>query len=76
MRGSFTVFAAGGSLSGVVNLRRRGRGAVRSETGTATITAGSGDLSGARSISPAAVSGTRNLVSQLIGLRIQGALRL
>jgi hypothetical protein len=73
VRGTFTVFVAGGSLAGVIDVRLRGRSAVRSESGTATITGGAGDLSGARSTSAAAVSGTRDLVTQLIALRIRGA---
>lgn len=73
VRGTFTVFVAGGSVSGVIGVRLRGSGAVRSESGTATITGGVGDLTGARSTSSAAVSGTRNLVTQLIALTIRGA---
>jgi len=76
VRGTFTLFAAGGSLTGTIDLRFRGIGAVRSEAGTGTITGGAGNLSGARTTAPAMIRGTRNLRSQLIALRIQGALRL
>lgn len=72
-RGTFTVFVAGGSVSGVIGVRLRGTGGVRSESGTATITGGAGALTGARSTSAAAVSGTRNLVTELIALNIRGA---
>ena len=72
-RGTFTMFVAGGSLTGVIDVRLHGRGAVRSESGTATITGGAGYLSGARSASAAGVSGTRNLVTEVIALRIRGA---
>lgn len=73
VHGTFTLFAAGGSLTGVISVRLRGRGAARSESGTARITGGAGELSGARSTSAAVVTGTRNLVTQLIALRIRGA---
>lgn len=75
VRGTFTMFAAGASLTGTISLRFRGRGAVRSESGAAVITGGAGYLSGARSTSSAGLSGTRNFISQLIALRIRGAFR-
>jgi Domain of unknown function DUF11/Bacterial lectin len=53
VRGTFTMFVAGGSLTGVINVRLLGRGALRSESGTATITGGAGELRGARSTSAA-----------------------
>jgi hypothetical protein len=73
VRGTFTAYVGGGTLTGVIDVRLRGRGPVRFETGAVTITGGSGYLSGARSTSPAHVSGTRNLISQQITLRIRGA---
>jgi hypothetical protein len=76
VRGTLTVFVAGGSLTGVIDVRLRGGGAVRSESGTPTIAGGAGDLRGAHTTSPAVVSGTRNLVTELIALRIRGDLTL
>ena len=73
VHGTFTMFTAGGSLSGVIDLRFRDRGSVRSEAGTATVTKGAGILSGARTVSPAAVQGTRDLRSQRIAFTIRGA---
>lgn len=73
-RGIITLFTAGGTLSGVYNVRFPGSGPLRVETGTWTITRGSGDLSGAHST--IALRGTRNLRLELIALRIRGALTL
>jgi hypothetical protein len=73
-RGTITLFTAGGTLSGVYNVRFPGSGPLRFETGTWTITRGSGDLSGAHG--PIALRGTRNLKLELIALRIRGALTL
>ena len=75
-RGTITVFAAGGTLSGVYDVRFPGSGPVRSETGTWNLTRGSGDLTGGHSAGAIALRGTRNLVLELIALRIQGALIL
>lgn len=75
VRGNFTLFASGGSLSGSISLRFRNRGAVRSESGTGRVTGGSGYLRGAHSTSPAIVSGTRSLKTQQIVLRFRGAFR-
>lgn len=75
-RGTFTVFAAGGTVTGVFDVRFPGGSRVRSETGTWTVTRGSGDLSGAHTTSAIAVRGTRDLKLQMIALRIQGALIL
>jgi hypothetical protein len=73
-RGMITLFTAGGTLSGVYNVRFPGSGPLRSETGTWTITRGSGEESGAHG--PIALRGTRNLRLELIALRIRGALTL
>ena len=73
IHGTFTMFTAGGSLSGVIDLRFRDRGSVRSEAGTARVTKGAGVLSGARTVSPAVVQGTRDLRSQRIAFTIRGA---
>jgi hypothetical protein len=73
---TITVFAAGGTLTGVFKVRFPGSSTVRSETGTWTFTGGSGNLSGARSTPVIAVRGTRDLESELIALRVRGALTL
>jgi len=75
-RGTITVYAAGGTLTGDYNVRFPGSSAVRSESGTWTFTGRSGDLSGAHSTPVIAVRGTRDLKLELIALRIQGALTL
>lgn len=75
-RGTLTVFAAGGTLTGRFDVRFPGVSRMRSETGTWTLTQGSGDLSGAHSIPVIAIRGTRNLKEELIALRIQGTLKL
>ena len=75
-RGTITVYAAGGTLTGDYNVPFPGSSAVRSESGTWTFTGGSGDLSGAHSTPVIAVRGTRDLKLELIALRIQGALTL
>lgn len=74
---TFTLFTAGATLTGQLDLRRGPpRGAVRTDTGTASVTGGAGALAGARTPAPTAVRGTRNLVSQLFSLRIRGRLVL
>jgi len=75
-RGTLTVFAPGGTLTGVFAVRFRGTSGVRPETGTWTITRGSGDLSGAHTTSAIALRGTRNLVVEQIAVRIRGAIIL
>lgn len=75
-RGTITVFAAGGTLTGTFGVRFPGSSRVRSETGTWTFTRGSGDLSGAHTTSPMMIRGTRDLRLELIALRFQGALTL
>ena len=75
-RGTLTVFAAGGTLTGTFDIRFPGSSQVRTETGTWTFTRGSGDLSGAHSTPAISVRGTRNLRSELNALRTQGALTL
>ena len=75
-RGTLTVFAAGGTLTGTFDARFPGSSRVRSETGTWTFTRGSGDLSGAHSTPVIALRGTRDLKLERIALRIQGALEL
>lgn len=76
VRGTFSVFTAGGSATGVIDLRFRGQGSVRSESGTVSVTGGNGDLSGARTMGLGSVSGTRDLITEEIVLRIRGVLRL
>jgi len=75
-RGTLTVFAAGGTLTGAFDVRFPGSSRVRSETGTWTFTRGSGDLSGAHTTSPITLRGTRDLKLELISLRLQGAFTL
>lgn len=72
-RGTLTVFAAGGTLTGAFDVRFPVGSQVRSETGTWTFTGGSGDLRGAHTTSPITLRGTRDLVTELIALRIRGA---
>jgi hypothetical protein len=71
--GMLTVFAAGGTLTGVFDVRFPGGSRVRTETGTYTFTRGSGDLSGAHT-TPLSVVGKRDLELQRINVRIRGAL--
>ena len=73
--GPCTVFAAGGTLTGFVNVRFPGGGKVRTETGTYSFSRGSGDLSGAGATS-LTVHGTRNLRLQRIATRMLGELTL
>jgi len=73
--GTLTVFAAGGTLTGVFDVRFPGESRVRTETGTYTFTRGSGDLSGAHT-TPLTVRGERDLKLQRIAVRMQGALTL
>jgi len=75
-RGTLTVFAAGGTLTGAFDVRFPGSSRVRSETGTWTFTRGSGDLSGAHTTSPITLRGTRDLKLELISLRLRGAFAL
>lgn len=74
-RGTLTVFAAGGTLTGVFDVRFPGGSRVRTETGTYTFTRGSGDLSGAHT-TPLVVHGRRDLKLQRIATRMQGTLVL
>ncbi|HEY4826493.1 MAG TPA: hypothetical protein VIH85_06985 [Solirubrobacteraceae bacterium] len=73
--GTLTVFAAGGTLTGLFDVRFPGSGRVRSETGTYTFSRGSGDLSGVHT-SPLMVRGTRDLKLQRIATRMEGDLIL
>ena len=74
--GTLTVFAAGGVLTGTFDIRFPGSSQVRFETGTWTLSGGSGDLSGAHSTPVIALRGTRDLRRELIALRTRGALQL
>jgi hypothetical protein len=73
--GTLTVFAAGGTLTGVFDVRFPGAGLRRVETGTYTFTRGSGDLSGVHT-TPLMVRGTRDLRLQRIDTHMMGALTL
>jgi hypothetical protein len=73
--GTLAVFAGGGSLTGVFNVRFPGGSRVRVETGTYTFTGGSGDLGGAHT-TPLTVRGTRDLKLQRIDTRMKGELIL
>ncbi len=77
LHSAFTIFAAAGTVTGRIDLRRGSGGAqVRTDTGTAVVTGGTGAFLGAHTVGPAVVRGTRDLVTQLIELRIRGELRL
>lgn len=73
--GTLTLFTAGGTLTGVFDVRFPGAGRVRTETGTYTFTRGSGDLRGAHT-TPLTVRGRRDLKVQRISTRMRGALTL
>jgi hypothetical protein len=76
-RGTLTILAAGGTLTADFNLRLGpGMGRFRIDTGTGSVTGGTGAVAGARSVAPIAVHGTRDLVTQLINLRIRGKVTL
>ena len=74
-RGPCTVFAAGGTLTGFVDVRFPGAGHTRHETGTYSFSRGSGAFSGVHATS-LVVSGTRNLAAQHIATRFKGTLTL
>lgn len=74
-RGPCIVFAAGGTLTGFINVRFPGGGHERAETGTYSFTRGSGDLSGVQPTS-VTVRGTRDLRLQRISTRMKGTLTL
>lgn len=71
--GTLKVFAAGGTLTGVFDVRFPGGSRVRVETGTYTFTRGSGDLSGVHT-TPLMVRGTRDLTLQRISTHMKGTL--
>lgn len=74
-RGTYTLFAAGGTLTGFLDVHiGGGSGALRAENGTVTVTGGTGAFRGAHTTSPGVVRGTRDLRSQQLVLRITGGL--
>ncbi|HTX11454.1 MAG TPA: hypothetical protein VME22_22725 [Solirubrobacteraceae bacterium] len=73
--GTLTLYAAGGTLTGVFNVRYPGGNQVRVETGTYTFSRGSGDLSGAHT-TPLMVRGVRELQSERISTRMKGTFTL
>ena len=74
-RGPCIVFAAGGTLTGFVDVRFPGGGHVRTETGTYSFSRGSGALSGVQATS-LTVRGRRDLRLQRIDTHMKGALTL
>lgn len=75
VHGTFTLFAAGGSLTGAINWREKAPG-TGSGRGSARITGGTGDLTGAHSSSAATIIVGRNQQLQIVILRIRGAFTL
>jgi hypothetical protein len=73
LRSAFTLYGGAGTLTGRIDvLRGSGSGGSRTDTGTAEVTGGTGRYLGARTPKRARVRGTRDLVRQLIALRIRG----